>query len=399
MRAIVVFVTVVAVSACNSAAGKPSGSADAAAGTAAAPAPQASPAATGDSPVVNVVQVVSRPLDVTLEMPGELEAYEDVAMFPRVAGYVKSINVDRGSRVAAGEVLATLEAPELLSQRAEAESKVQAAEAQRDVVRAKSEGDASTFDRLKAASATPGVVAGNDLTLAQKTLEADRSQLAAAEKNVEAARQALSSVTQVEGYLRVTAPFAGIVTERNVHPGALVGPNSGGAPGVPMLRIVNRDRLRLVVPVPEAYLAGISEGVEMPFTVPAYPGETFKGKVARVAHAVDVKTRTMAVEIDVANRGGRLAPGGFCQVRWPVRRKGPSLLVPTGSVTSTTGRTFVIRVRDGKTEWVDVKTGIGAGPLVEVFGDLKAGDEVAARGTDELRPGSDVKTKVVQLPS
>jgi RND family efflux transporter MFP subunit len=392
MRALVVFVTAVAVSACNGAAGKQA---------AATPEPQApaSASAAGESPTVNVVEVVARPLDVTLEMPGELDAYEDVAVYPRVAGYLKSIRVDRGSRVAAGDVLATLEAPELLSQRAEAESKVQAAEAQRDVIRAKSEGDASTFDRLKAASATPGVVAGNDVVLAQKAVEADRSQLAAAEKNVEAARQALSSVTQMEGYLRVTAPFAGIVTERNVHPGALVGPNSGGAPGVPMLRIVNRDRLRLVVPVPEAYLAGITEGVEMPFTVPAYPGETFKGKVARVAHALDVKTRTMAVEIDVANRDGRLAPGGFCQVRWPVRRKAPSLLVPTGSVTSTTGRTFVIRVRDGKTEWVDVKTGIGAGPLVEVFGDLKAGDEVAARGTDELRAGSNVKTKVVPLPS
>jgi membrane fusion protein (multidrug efflux system) len=390
MRTLVVFVTAVAVSSCNGAAGRQ---------TAAAPAPQPPPAAAGDAPTVNVVEVVARPLDVTLEMPAELEAYEDVAMYPRVAGYVKSIRVDRGSRVAAGEALATLEAPELLSQRAEAESKVQAAEAQRDVIRAKSEGDASTFDRLKAASATPGVVAGNDLMLAQKAAEADRSQLAAAEKNVDAARQALSSVTQMEGYLRVTAPFAGIVTERNVHPGALVGPNSGGAPGVPMLRIVNRDRLRLVVPVPEAYLAGITEGVEMPFTVPAYPGETFKGKVARVSHTVDVKTRTMAVEIDVANRDGRLAPGGFCQVRWPVRRKAPSLLVPTGSVTSTTGRTFVIRVRDGKTEWVDVKTGVNAGPLVEVFGDLHAGDDVAARGTDELRSGSTVTAKIVPLPS
>jgi RND family efflux transporter MFP subunit len=242
-------------------------------------------------------------------------------------------------------------------------------------------------------------VAGNDVILAQKTVEAARSQLTAAEKNVEAARQALSSVTQMEGYLRVTAPFAGVVTERNVHPGALVGPNSGGTPGVPMLRVVNRDRLRLVVPVPEAYVAGIREGVEIPFTVPAYPGETFKGKVARVAHAVDVKTRTMAVEIDVANRDARLAPGGFCQVRWPVRRRGASLLVPTGSVASTTGRTFVIRVRDGKTEWVDVRTGVSAGSLVEVFGDLHAGDEITARGTDELRSGSDVKVKVVPLPS
>ena len=101
----------------------------------------------------------------------------------------------------------------------------------------------------------------------------------------------------------------------------------------------------------------------------------------------------MAVELDVANADGRLAPGTFCQVRWPVRRPAPSLFVPSGSVARTTDRTFVIRVRDGKTEWVDVKTGLTSGALVEVFGDLRAGDEIAGRGTDEIRPGTPVVVK------
>ena len=101
----------------------------------------------------------------------------------------------------------------------------------------------------------------------------------------------------------------------------------------------------------------------------------------------------MAVELDVNNDDGRLAPGTFCQVQWPVRRGGSSLLVPSGSVATTTGRTFVIRVRGGRTEWVDVKTGLTSGSLVEVFGDLKAGDEIAVRGTDELRSGVSVQTK------
>jgi membrane fusion protein, multidrug efflux system len=108
---------------------------------------------------------------------------------------------------------------------------------------------------------------------------------------------------------------------------------------------------------------------------------------------VDANTRTMAVELDVSNTGARLAPGTFCQVRWPVRRLKPSLFVPSSSVASTTDRTFVIRIRDGKTEWVDVRTGLTSGPLVEVFGDLKAGDEVARRGTDELRPGTEVRVR------
>jgi len=342
---------------------------------------------------IDVVRVVQQPTNVLLEMPGQLDPYETVAVYPKVTGFVRRIRVDRGSRVRNGELMAELEAPELVAQRAEAQSKLQAAEAQLAGARAKADADTSTFERLKAASATPGVVAGNDVMVAQKAVEADQSQVTAAQQTAEAARQAVRSITQLEGYLRVTAPFDGVVTERNVHPGTLVGPNSGPAATTPMLRVVHSDRLRLVVPVPEAYTADVRRGGTIAFTVPAYPGETFSGAVARIAQAVDVKTRTMAVELDVMNTDGRLAPGTFCQVQWPVHRRTPSLFVPAGSVGSTTDRTFVIRIRNGKTEWVDVKTGLASGPLVEVFGDLQAGDEVAVRGTDEVKPGTDVQAR------
>src|SRR6185312_12705091 len=169
--------------------------------------------------------------------------------------------------------------------------------------------------------------------------------IAAAEQNVEAARQALKSVSDMEGYLRITAPFSGVVTERNVHPGALVGPTGGPGAATPIVRIVESNRLRLVVPVPEAYAANVRTGVALTFSVAAYPAQTFSGTVSRISRSVDVGTRTMAVELDVNNADGRLAPGTFSQVRWPVRRTAPSLLVPSGSVASTTGRTFVIRVR------------------------------------------------------
>ena len=162
---------------------------------------------------------------------------------------------------------------------------------------------------------------------------------------------------------------------------------------MPMVRLMKNDRLRLVVPVPEAYVADVTRGAALSFAVPAYPGEAFSGTIARIAQSVDVKTRTMAVELEVANRDGRLAAGTFCQVRWPVHRAKPSMFVPAGSIASTTDRTFVIRIKNGKTEWVDVKTGLSAGPLIEVFGDVRPGDNVAARGTDELRSGTDVRTK------
>ena len=353
---------------------------------------RAAPVTAGPA-AIEVVRVVEQSLDVPLSLPGELTAFQSVAIFPRVTGFVKAVNVDRGSKVRAGQLLASLEAPELVAQRSEAQSKLQAAEAQLSGARAKADADKGTFARLKAASATPGVVAGNDIVIAEKTADGSANQVLAAEQSVEAARQVLNALRDMEGYLRMTAPFAGVITERNVHPGALVGPSTSGAGATPLLRLVDTDQLRLVVPVPEAYTAEMRSGAEIPFTVAAYPGQSFSGKVARIAQAVDVSTRTMAVELDVANGDGRLAPGTFCQVRWPVRRSGPSLFVPSASVATTTDRTFVIRIRNGKTEWVDVKTGLTSGALVEVFGDLRAGDEIAGRGTDELRPGTDVRPR------
>jgi len=344
-------------------------------------------------PAVEVVKVVEQPLNVILSLPGELTPYETVALYSRVNGFVKTIRVDRGSRVKLGELIAVLEAPELDAQKAEAQSKLQGAQAQLAAVRSKADATSSTYDRLKAASATPGVVAGNDVVVAQKAVEADQGQIAAAQQNVEAARQALRSVADMEGYLHITAPFAGVVTERNVHPGALVGPAGGPGTAAPIVRIVSSNRLRLVIPVPEAYTAGMTSGAALSFSVAAYPGQMFSGTVSRIAQSVDVSTRTMAIELDVDNTDARLAPGTFCQVRWPIRRTAPSLMVPSASVASTTGRTFVIRVRGGRTEWVDVKTGLSSGPLIEVFGDLTAGDEVAAHGTDEVRSGTQVQAR------
>ena len=349
------------------------------------PSAKADPAAK-----VEATKVVAQKLAITVHLPGEIEPYEVVAIFPKVTGFVKSIAVDRGSHVKAGELIAQLEAPELNAQRSEAQSKLQAAHAQFAAGEAKVASDEGTFEHLKAASATPGVVAGNDLFVAQKTLDADRAHLKAQQDNVNAAQQALQAVAQTEAYLQVKAPFDGVVTERNVHPGALVGP--AGAPGVavPMVRIETLSRLRVVVPVPETYAAGVPEGTKVDFTVPAFPGRTFSGTIARIAHSLDEKTRTMPVELEAANVKGELSPGTFSDVLWPVRRSYPTLFVPTSSVANTLERVFVVRVRDGKSEWVDVKTGATADKMTEVFGDLHEGDMVAVRGTDELRPGASV---------
>ena len=343
---------------------------------------------------VDVVPVVSRPIDVEMTMPGELEPYEAVAVYPKVTGFLKTIRVDRGSRVRAGELMAVLDAPELVARRAEAQSKLQGAEAQLAAARAKADADASTGEKLPRPRGrlAPSPATTSCWPRRARTPRAARSRRLGRPSRPRARRSRRSR--RWSRYLRITAPFDGVVTERNVHPGALVGPGGDRGASAPMLRVVDNRRLRLVVPVPEAYVAGVATGASVSFTVPAYPGQAFTGVVARIAHAIDVKTRTMAVELEVANADERLAPGAFCQVRWPVRRPAPSLLVPSGAVASTTDRVFVVRVRGGRAEWVDVKTGLVSGPLVEVFGDLRAGDDVAVRGTDELRPGTAVRPNV-----
>jgi len=172
-----------------------------------------------------------------------------------------------------------------------------------------------------------------------------------------------------------------------------VGPGSGSGINVPLLRVEQVARLRAVVPVPEKYVAGMTEGAKAEFSVPTFPNERFYGTVARIARSVDVKTRTMPVELDVANPKGRLASGMFPEVLWPVRRAEATLFVPVSSVARTTEATFVVRLHDGTAEWVNVQTGEVDGKLIEVFGDLHPGDEVASRGTDELRPGTRVSAK------
>jgi RND family efflux transporter MFP subunit len=142
------------------------------------------------------------------------------------------------------------------------------------------------------------------------------------------------------------------------------------------------------VPVPEEDVSGIVGGANVPFQVPAWPERNFSGTVSRISHVLDQKTRTMNVELDVMNRDGSLAPGMYPSVKWPVRRSRPSLFVPKTSVVTTTERTFVIRNQNGQAEWVDVRKGASDGDLVEVFGNLRAGDTVVRRATDEIRDGT-----------
>jgi RND family efflux transporter MFP subunit len=334
----------------------------------------------------DLAPVVSRPVSRTIDLPGELLPFLNVSLHAKLPGYVERIVVDRGSAVKQGDLIAELSAPELRAQIAEAESKVQAAESEQLQAEAQVAAAESTYDRMKKAAETPGAVAGNELVQAEKQVEAARAVVRARQQATRAAQAQAQAQKELEAYLRMTAPFDGVVTERIAHPGALVGPATD-----PLVVIQQVSHLRAVVPVPEEYVGGVSRGASVPFRVPAFPDRVYTGTVARVAHVLDPKTRTMAVELDVANRDGGLAPGMFPTVKWPVHSPRPVLLVPRTSVVTTSERTFVIRDRDGRAEWVDVKKGAADGDLMEVLGSLHAGDLVLRRGSDEMREGTALK--------
>jgi RND family efflux transporter MFP subunit len=381
---------------------------------------QTSPSPTAQTPAVIVTTAQSLELNRQIRLPGELQAWQDTAIYAKVQGFVEAINVDRGSVVKRGQLLARLRAPELDTQRSEAEAKVRAAESQRVEALARVNGiraqrleaearlaaDEATYQRLKSASATPGVVAGNDVDIAERSVEAGKAriqlwqenekaaqaQVKALEESRQALREAASSMRNIGDYLRIAAPFDGVIVERNAHQGSLASPA-----GAPMLRLQQVSRLRLIVYVPEVEIPSVKPGARIDFTLPAFPGETFSGVIRRSSRSLDPRTRTMPVELDVANSPGRLSPGMFPEVIWPTRRPRPSLFIPPTAIAVTTERTFVVRVRNGAVEWVDVKRGASMNyqgvDLVEIFGHLEPGDQIAVRGTDELRAGVKVNVK------
>jgi membrane fusion protein, multidrug efflux system len=342
----------------------------------------------GQPRTVETVAAVSRPVSRTVPLPGEIAAYEKVSLQARVAGFVDEITVDRGSVVKKGQVLVRLSAPELAAQLAEAQARQQAAEAARLEAQAQLASNESVLARLKKAAGTAGAISPNELEQAEKTVDSSRAYVQARVGSVNAARASVLAAQEMQQFLVIKAPFDGVVTERMVHPGALVGPGNSA-----LVEVQDVSRLRLIVAVPESYAGNIANGSRVEFKMPAYPGETFVGTVARNGHVMDAQTRTMPIELDVLNRGGRLAPGMFPQVTWPVDRGKPSLLVPATSIVTTTERTFVIRVKDGHAEWVNVKKGAVSGDLVEVIGSLVAGDRVVKQANDEIRDGSAVVPK------
>ncbi len=331
------------------------------------------PDAGADTPAKDTVPVFILKQDTlkkTAEFTAELVPYESADLFAKVQGFVREMKVDMGDRVKKGQVLAVIEAPEVNSKLAESEASVQAA-------KAKWASSKDNYERLYRASQanTPGIVAPVDLERSLNQMKADSATFVAA------ARQA-QSYKAVLGYLYIVAPFDGVVTARKADPGALVGTNAM------LLTVQNNKVLRLRAAVPEIYVAAAGGLKNIDFRVDAFPTERFKAVLTRKSETIDPTTRTELWEFKVDNSDRRLKAGVFCYVKIPLERNTPSFVVPFSSVATTQEKKFVIRVKDGKAEWVDVRQGMTVDAGVEIFGNIAVGDTLLKKATDERKPGS-----------
>jgi membrane fusion protein (multidrug efflux system) len=332
------------------------------------PAPAAPATKSVDSAVAIIVQ--QEPVSQKVSFPAELLPLEKAELYAKVNAYVKTIKADIGDRVSAGQVLIQLDAPELLSDYARANAEVQSA-------RSRFRASMDVFQRIEQASRIKG-------SIATVELERSRNQMQADSAAYEAARSRMNSVSQLKDYLTIRSPFTGVVVQRNADAGSI----AGGTGSKPLLVVENNSPLRVRIPVEEAYHQSGSDTASLHFTVDALPGKTFTAKPSRKAGTVNKDNRTETWEYLYENKNHELSSGMYANGSILLQRPVPSLVVPPSCIATTLEKKFVIRIRNGKTEWVDVKPGWHLGEKTEIFGNLQAGDTLLQKANDEIKPGS-----------
>jgi len=303
-----------------------------------------------------------------LRLPAQLAAWQEVSIFPKINGYVKKVFVDIGSEVRSGQMLMELEAPESLDATARARERFAQARAVYSI-------DRENYSRLLEASATEGAVSPQDLSTARSRMQAD-SALANSE------RMGWQLQQNLQDYLRVTAPFSGVITERNVFPGTLVSAESKDRP---MLQLKEVDHLRLQVDVPEASAGNLRTGDTISFFTNAFPGKKMMGRISRRSMNVNLQFRSERMEADVDNRDGMLQPGMYADVILYSPGSRLAFSVPRSSLVVSTEGKYVIKSAGQREISVPVITGNETKEFVEIFGDLKEGDLVKLKANEDVK--------------
>ena len=363
------------------------------------------------APTVAVATVTTGDVAQVLSIAAEFRPFQEIDVHAKVAGYLKAINVDVGDRVRAGQLLATLEVPELQDElhqgeAAEKRAEHEIARAQGEVERAESAHQVAhlSAERLTGvAKATPNLVAKQDIDeasardrVAEAQVATAKAALAAAQEQLAAAKAAESRSRNLVAYSQITAPFTGVITRRYADTGAMIqAGTSSQTQAMPIVKLSQNTLLRLVIPVPESAASRVHVGAPVDVTVDALKRQV-RGTVARFADRLDQETRTMHVEVDVPNHDLQLVPGMFATASLVLDEAKDVLVAPLQSLdrTGDTAQVLVVN-RDRKVEPRPVVTGLETADRVEIKSGLQRGDLVVVGNRAQLKSGVEVTPKVM----
>ena len=290
-------------------------------------------------------------------------------------------------------MLAVLDAPEIRAELDEAKAKLYQAKAELNQFKATFNASKGSYNRILKTSKVNGAVSPNDIDQAFGKYMADSANLMAAHQNITAAQSAFNAKSEIVEYLTVTAPFSGTITERNIFPGTLVGPDEASA-SKPMFVLENSNKLRLTIAIPEVYANEIQAGCQVHFQVSSIPEKIFEAKLSRNSRSIDESVRSMFAEFDVVNTNHELKKGMYTEVKIPVQRSISTLFVPRKAVVNSMEKTFIIKVDNNMTHWVNVKTGNQIDSLIEVFGNITQQDFIIKNASEEIRDNQHVQVNL-----
>ena len=326
-------------------------------------------------PSVNVVYPTPSTLSSEIALPGNTQAFIDAPIYSRTSGYLKNWYFDIGAHVKKGQLMATIETPEVDQQLQVAQADLKSAQANLDLANTTS---ARYQNLLKTNS------------VSKQETDVAVSDAAARKAAVDASMANVRRLEQLQSFEKVYAPFDGIVTARNTDIGRLISAGQNTTPQE-LFHLAAIGKLRVYVSVPEGYSSGIEDGDKATLTLDEYPGKTFEGTITRNSNAIDQSTRTLNVEVDIANPKGELLPGAYVFVHFKVPEHVSSLMIPSNTLLFRSEGLRVGVVRDGRVQLVPVKIGRDAGATVEIASGLSPNDAVILDPSDSLASGQEVQ--------
>ena len=331
-------------------------------------------------PTVITARPHQGPAADTLVLPGSVQAYYEAPIYARTSGYLKAWHTDIGTAVKKGQLLAEIEAPEVDQQLRQAEADLGTARANYELAR-------STNERWQGLLATESVSQQDADQRAGDAAAKTAAQMSAAAN--------VARLREMEGFKRVVAPFAGVVTQRNTDVGALI--NAGQAPGSALFRVADTHRLRIYVQVPQAYAAQVRTGMSASLEFTDHPGQHYSAAVASTAHALDAVSRTLQVELQIDNASGELLPGAYVQVTFALPPSSGTLRVPVNAVIFR-GKTPQVATVDEaqRVRLRDIAEGRDFGTEIEVLAGINANDTLVLNPPDSIADGQQVRIQPPQ---